>query len=156
MTGPRPVPSVEFGVGVDRAVDQVLRMAAIVEQARAVVPDLRWKTPPQKQKWHFLTWTDANGVKQREVEDDLRKLADWAEKKWLAGKGPHRALIVEGSAYTVKGPNTGKPANLGWPGHYPMEAVCAVPGCGQVVRREEMDPEQLDWMHTGYMPGDPR
>jgi hypothetical protein len=141
------------GPGVDHAVDQVTRMAAIVEQARAFVPDLRWKPPPLKQKWHLLIWTDASGETQREAEDDLRKLADWAEEKWLAGRGPHTALIVEDSAYTVEGPNTGRPANLGWPGHYPMEAVCAV--CGLVVRREKIDPGQLDWTHTGRAAGDP-
>lgn len=152
----QPVPLAAAGVGVDHVIDQVVRMAAIVEQARAIVPDLRWKPPPLGQKWHLLTWTDANGETQRQAEDDLRLLADWAEEKWLSPAGHQATLIVDGSAYSAEGPNTGRPANLGWPSHYPMEALCAVKGCGQVVRRERMDAQQLDWEHTGRMPGDPR
>lgn len=152
----KPVPPAAAGAGVDHVTDQVIRMAAIVTQARVTVPGLRWKPPPLGSKWHLLEWEEGGEVK-RQAEDDLKDLADWAEAKWLPGAGPHTALIVEGSAYTVgEGPNTGRPANLGWPAHYPMEALCAVKGCGQVVRREKMDARQLDWEHTGRMPGEPR
>ena len=67
----------------------------------------------------------------------------------------HEVLIVAGSAYSVAGPNTGLPANLRRPGDYPVEALCAVSGCGQVVRREKPEPGHLDWAHTGRMAGEP-
>lgn len=70
---------------------------------------------------------------------------------------PHEQLIVKGSAYSVGAqPNTGQPANLRNPYHYPVEAICFREDCGQVVRREEMKPGKLDWMHTGRMPGESR
>jgi len=64
----------------------------------------------------------------------------------------HETLIVPGSAYTVKGPNTGRPANLRNPAHYPAEAICQV--CSQVVERAEMDAGKLDWKHTGRKAGE--
>jgi hypothetical protein len=64
----------------------------------------------------------------------------------------HETLIVPGSAYTVKGPNTGRPANLRNPAHYPAEAICQV--CFEVVERAEMEPGKLDWEHTGRKAGE--
>jgi hypothetical protein len=66
---------------------------------------------------------------------------------------PHEALVADGSAYSMAGPNTGLPADLRKPRHYPVEGLCAI--CHEVVRREKMAPEQLDWLHTGRKPGDP-
>lgn len=65
---------------------------------------------------------------------------------------PHETLIVKGSAYTAAGPNTGRPANLRNPAHYPVTAVCQV--CHGVVRRETMAPDVLDWSHTGRKAGE--
>lgn len=142
------------GPGVDRAVDQVKRMGEILRVVRAgPAADLTWTRRRPGSRKHVLAWTE-NGAPKEYQGDDLRKVADWAEKKWLAARMPHAVLVVKDSAYSVKGPNDGRPAILGWPSHYPMEAICSV--CGQVVRREKMDPGNLDWVHTGRMPGDPR
>lgn len=66
---------------------------------------------------------------------------------------PAEVLIVAGSAYSVKGRNTGLQANLRNPDHYPVEALCR--GCGRVVRRETPEPWRLDWSHTGRKAGEP-
>lgn len=65
---------------------------------------------------------------------------------------PAEVLIVPGSAYSMKGPNTGQPANLRKPEHYPVEALCR--GCRRVVRREKPEPGRLDWNHTGRKAGE--
>jgi hypothetical protein len=65
---------------------------------------------------------------------------------------PHKVLIAGGEAYSLSGRNAGLAANLRFPWHYPVWAVCSV--CGLVVRREKMAPEQLDWMHMDPEPGD--
>lgn len=62
----------------------------------------------------------------------------------------HETLIVPGSAYQVRIPN--REANLRRPEDYPVTAICAI--CGQVVEREKMAPEQLDWKHTGRKAGE--
>jgi hypothetical protein len=62
-------------------------------------------------------------------------------------------LIVRGSAYSVKGRNTGLEANLRNPEHYPVEALCR--GCRRPVRREKPDPGRLDWEHIGRQAGEP-
>lgn len=66
--------------------------------------------------------------------------------------GPHEILIVRGSAYSVSGRNTGLPADLAKPWHYPVRAVCGI--CGLVVSREEMAVERQDWVHADRKPGE--
>jgi hypothetical protein len=68
---------------------------------------------------------------------------------------PQEILIVPRSAYTVgTKPHTGQLANLRNPDHYPVEAICR--RCNQVVRRDEPEPGNPDWMHTGRQAGEPR
>lgn len=57
------------------------------------------------------------------------------------------------SVYSVDGPNTGQPAAIMNPHHYPVIAICMGEGCGQVIRSETFADT---WHHTGLMPGDPR
>jgi hypothetical protein len=62
----------------------------------------------------------------------------------------HEASPAPFSAYSMDGPNTGRPANLASPRYYPAEALCG--GCGAMIRAEHYgDP----WVHNGRMPGDP-
>lgn len=70
----------------------------------------------------------------------------------MPGPDPHELLIEPGTAYSVTGRNTGLPANLRFPWHYPVEAVCVM--CGYVVRREKLDPACPDWLHLDRRPGD--
>lgn len=75
----------------------------------------------------------------------------------LVGRENHEGVPAPGTAYTVKGPNTGRPANLGYFGDFPAEALCVT--CGTVIRRERyqrMSPgDDGDWKHTGRKPGEP-
>ncbi len=63
----------------------------------------------------------------------------------------HEIVLVEFSAYTMDGPNTGCVANPENVWHFPAEGICA--GCGGVIRAESYG---KPWQHTGRMPGDPR
>lgn len=63
---------------------------------------------------------------------------------------PHETLIVPGSAYMVAIPN--REANLRRPEDYPVTAICQV--CGRVVEREAMEPDAVDWKHTGRKAGE--
>lgn len=62
----------------------------------------------------------------------------------------HETLIVPDSAYMVKIPN--RQANLRRPEDYPVTAICQV--CHHVVRRESMESELLDWVHTDRKAGE--
>jgi hypothetical protein len=68
----------------------------------------------------------------------------------------HEAVPEPGTAYTVSGPNTGRPADLGYFGHFPAEAHCVT--CGMMIRRERyqrMSPgDDGEWKHTGRKPGE--
>lgn len=66
------------------------------------------------------------------------------------GDGGHEAEPVSGTVYTV-GPkrNSGQPANLLNPDHYPATALCR---CGEIIRIDRL--EQRGWVHTGRLPGD--
>lgn len=61
----------------------------------------------------------------------------------------HLMEPVEGSVYSLRGPNALLPANLMNRHHYPVEAVC---GCGGMIRSEEFADR---WRHTGRMAGEP-
>lgn len=65
----------------------------------------------------------------------------------------HEALPRPGTAYTMRGPNTGLPADLRNLYHYPVEAVCS---CGEMIRCEYMLPlgPGADWKHLGRRPGE--
>ncbi len=63
----------------------------------------------------------------------------------------HEILPQPGTAYSTSGVNTGLPAELTNPVHYPIEALCQ---CNQVIRCERWF--QAPWTHTGRRPGDPR
>lgn len=64
----------------------------------------------------------------------------------------HEVLPRRGTAYSMAGKNTGLPANLLDPLHYPAEAICA--GCGQMIRCEHsLSPAR--WVHQNRMPGEP-
>lgn len=64
----------------------------------------------------------------------------------------HAAVPQEGSAYSAgEQPNTGQPASLLNPHHYPIEGICVT--CGEVIRCERL--LQSGWVHTGRKPGDP-
>ena len=65
----------------------------------------------------------------------------------------HEVLIVPGSAVSTGGINKGKRADPRLEWHYPMTAQCCI--CHGGVERERMVPRQLDWEHTGRMPGEP-
>ena len=56
------------------------------------------------------------------------------------------------TAYSMKGANTGLPANLLNPFHYPVEAVCEE--CGQMIRCEHFYSSDGGWEHLGRMPGE--
>ena len=64
---------------------------------------------------------------------------------------PHEILLMQDSAYSVGGINTGLPANPRYESCYPMEAICRV--CDGMVRRDE--PSQRGWKHTGRRAGEP-
>jgi len=68
-----------------------------------------------------------------------------------AAAAVHQAAPADFSAYSMDGPNTGCPANLDNPWHFPAEGICAE--CGAVIRANNPGGE---WVHTGRMPGDPR
>jgi len=52
--------------------------------------------------------------------------------------------------YSAAGANTGRPANLLYASHYPIESMCC--NCPEMIRRESL---RDGWEHTGRKPGDP-
>jgi hypothetical protein len=74
----------------------------------------------------------------------------------VSPKADHEAVPEPGTAYTVSGPNTGRPADLGYFGDFPAEAHCVT--CGMMIRRERYmmlsRGDEGDWKHTGRKPGD--
>jgi hypothetical protein len=69
----------------------------------------------------------------------------------------HEAVPKPGTVYSVKGPNAGRPANLGMTGHFPVTAHCTT--CEEIILRERylrLSPgDPGDWLHTGRKPGEP-
>lgn len=68
------------------------------------------------------------------------------------GPEAHEVAIVPGSAYSVTGRNSGRPANLLLPWDYPAEALCTA--CGQTVSCKELTGGRPDWKHAGRKAGE--
>lgn len=72
----------------------------------------------------------------------------------MAATGPppwqgHEGAPLEGTAYSVAGPNTGLPADTARSTHYPIEGICR---CGEMVRAVDLRQER--WEHLGRKPGE--
>jgi hypothetical protein len=69
------------------------------------------------------------------------------------GPGPavtgHMAMPADGTAYTVDGPLTGRPADLRLMRSYPCEALCS---CGEMIRCDSL--QAAGWSHTGRKPAE--
>lgn len=59
----------------------------------------------------------------------------------------HQPDPVPDSAYSVTGANTGRPANLLNPFHYPVRAICQ---CGGVILAEHLV-SSSGWEHIGRL-----
>lgn len=65
----------------------------------------------------------------------------------------HKAEPLAGTLYSAEGVNTGLPADVRYPVHYPMTAHCP---CGEMIRAEWYPELGVAgwWQHTGRRPGE--
>lgn len=71
-----------------------------------------------------------------------------------APEAAHKPEPKPGTLYSAEGINTGLPADVRYPVHFPMTAHCA--GCEQIIRAEWYPELGVAgwWQHTGRQAGE--